>query len=120
MTDLLAGLKLFIAFEKELRKMNNAIKQTDTKFCIKFHTHNYSITGFFTGYYTYRGDKYLGGNDDINNEKVKWFKNLKLLKDKVEGMFIEHGFVNFSDEIYIYNERNQPILSFNGIVWHNL
>ena len=114
------SLKPFINFEKELKKMNKSFKQTDIKFCIRFFTHDYSITGFFTGYYRYQGDQYIGSLENINCEQIKWFKNLNLLKKKVENIFSDNQFINYSDSITIYNEHEQKILSYNGITWEHI
>ena len=114
------SLKPFINFEKELKKMNEAFKQTDIKFCIRFFTHDYSITGFFTGYYIHQGDEYLGGAENINCENVKWFKNLNSLKKKVENIFSDNRFISYYDSIAIYNEHEQKILSYNGITWNHI
>ena len=113
------SLKPFINFEKELKKMNETVKQIDTKFCIHIYTKNYSVYGFFTGYYKHHGDNYILANEDINSDKIKWFKRLNHLREKIETIFFLHGF-SIGDKISICNEKGQFISRYDGIGWENL
>lgn len=88
------------------------------KYCIKIMTKNHSIMGFFTGYYSHQGDKYIKSTNDVNNEKIKWFKNLITLKKKIEKLFINNLKIN-SDSVYIMDEKFTVVCSYNGNMWNN-
>lgn len=86
------------------------------KFCLYIYTKNHSVMGYFTGFYTHQGDKYVGAVEDINDDKVKFF-TVEHTNDKAEKL--HNDFFSRGDIITICDYYNRKVSSYDGISWWN-